>query len=64
MPDVPNPLHPAALVVGAGDATGGAVARRFAREGFATCVVRRKADKLLPLVQQIEDAGDDWGSGG
>ena len=35
-----------ALVIGAGDATGGAVARRFAREGFTTCVTRRAADKL------------------
>ena len=25
------------LVIGAGDATGGAVAKRFAREGFAVC---------------------------
>ena len=57
MPDFPNSLHSVALVVGAGDATGGAVARRFAREGFNACVVRRKADRLLPLVQQIEDAG-------
>ena len=43
-----------ALVVGAGDATGGAVARRFAREGFAVCVTRRNADKLEPLVRCIE----------
>lgn len=47
----------AALVVGAGDATGGAVARRFAREGFVTCVTRRNADKLAPLVAQIEAEG-------
>ncbi len=46
-----------ALVVGAGDATGGAVARRFAREGFITCVTRRNADKLAPLVAQIEAGG-------
>ena len=45
------------LVVGAGDATGGAVARRFAREGFCACVTRRQADKLAPLVAQIEEAG-------
>ena len=30
-----------ALVIGAGDATGGAIARRFAREGFTACVTRR-----------------------
>jgi NAD(P)-dependent dehydrogenase (short-subunit alcohol dehydrogenase family) len=47
----------AALVVGAGDATGGAVARRFASEGFAACVSRRNADKLAPLVAEIESAG-------
>ncbi|MGH6981416.1 MAG: hypothetical protein ACREFC_09440 [Stellaceae bacterium] len=35
-----------ALVIGAGDATGGAIARRFAREGFTACVTRRHADKL------------------
>jgi short-subunit dehydrogenase len=45
------------LVVGAGDATGSAVARRFAREGYITCVTRRTADKLTPLVAQIEAAG-------
>ena len=47
----------AALIVGAGDATGGAVARRFAREGFIACVTRRTADKLKPLVDAIRDAG-------
>ncbi|OGB21845.1 MAG: glucose 1-dehydrogenase [Burkholderiales bacterium RIFCSPLOWO2_02_FULL_57_36] len=47
----------AVLVIGAGDGTGGAIARRFAREGYIACVVRRSADKLAPLVKQIEDAG-------
>src|SRR5207344_2469389 len=46
-----------ALVVGAGEATGGAIARRFAREGYTACVTRRTADKLQPLVEQIEKAG-------
>lgn len=46
----------AVLVVGAGDATGGAIARRFAREGYTACVTRRSADKLGPLVAQIEAA--------
>jgi NAD(P)-dependent dehydrogenase (short-subunit alcohol dehydrogenase family) len=46
-----------ALVIGAGDSTGGAVARRFAREGFFTCVTRRHGDKLAPLVQRIEQEG-------
>jgi NAD(P)-dependent dehydrogenase (short-subunit alcohol dehydrogenase family) len=46
-----------ALVIGAGDATGGAVARRFAREGFTACVVRRNVEKLAPLVEEIERDG-------
>ena len=45
------------LVVGAGDATGGAIARRFAREGYIACVTRRHEDKLRPLVEAIEAAG-------
>jgi len=49
--------HKAVLVVGAGEATGGAIARRFAREGFTACVTRRSADKLAPLVAQIEKEG-------
>jgi len=47
----------AALVVGAGDATGGAIARRFAREGYIACVTRRSADRLAPLVESIVAAG-------
>jgi NAD(P)-dependent dehydrogenase (short-subunit alcohol dehydrogenase family) len=46
-----------ALVVGAGDALGGAIAKRFAREGFAVAVARRTADKLAPLVEAIKAAG-------
>jgi NAD(P)-dependent dehydrogenase (short-subunit alcohol dehydrogenase family) len=47
----------AVLVVGAGEATGGAIARRFAREGYVACVTRRTADKLAPLVARIEAEG-------
>ncbi len=47
----------AILVMGAGDATGGAIARRFAREGYIACVTRRNAGKLAPLVAQIEAEG-------
>ena len=50
-------MQKVALVIGAGDATGGAIARRFAREGFTTCAVRRSADKLQPLLEQIRAAG-------
>lgn len=50
------------LVVGAGDATGGAIAKRFAKEGFVACVTRRSADKLQPLVETIQqDGGEAYG---
>lgn len=45
------------LVVGAGDATGGAIARRFASGGYTACVTRRQADKLQPLVERIHAEG-------
>jgi NAD(P)-dependent dehydrogenase (short-subunit alcohol dehydrogenase family) len=47
----------AVLVVGAGDATGGAIARRFAREGYIACVTRRSAEKLAGLVERIRAEG-------
>jgi NAD(P)-dependent dehydrogenase (short-subunit alcohol dehydrogenase family) len=49
----------AALIIGAGDALGGAIAKRFAREGYVACVVRRNGDKLSPLVDAIRTAGGD-----
>ena len=49
----------AALIVGAGDATGGAIGRAFARERLTACVNRRatNADKLEALAQSIRDDG-------
>ena len=47
-----------ALIVGAGDALGGAIARRFAREGMIACVTRRNAEKLKPLVSAISADGN------
>jgi NAD(P)-dependent dehydrogenase (short-subunit alcohol dehydrogenase family) len=54
---MPDAKAKVALVIGAGDATGGAIARRFAREGFTACVTRRTSDKLAPLVSRIESEG-------
>lgn len=48
---------PVAVVIGAGDATGGAIARRFARGGFTLCATRRQADKLESLVSDIQSDG-------
>lgn len=50
-------MNKVALVIGAGDATGGAIARRFAREGYTACVTRRSLDKLQPLLEQIRAEG-------
>ena len=49
----------AALIIGAGDATGGAIAKAFAAEGYTACFNRRPrhADKLEELAQSIRDAG-------
>lgn len=48
---------PVCCVIGAGDATGGAIARRFAREGYTVCVARRTEAALAPLVGSIRAAG-------
>lgn len=54
----------AILIIGAGDATGGAIARRFAREGYIACVTRRSEEKLAPLVEQIRaEGGEAYGFG-
>src|SRR4029453_5479987 len=45
------------VVIGAGDATGGAIARRFARGGYTAVVTRRSADKLKHLVAEITKEG-------
>jgi NAD(P)-dependent dehydrogenase (short-subunit alcohol dehydrogenase family) len=49
--------NPVALIIGAGDATGGAIARRFAGEGLTAVVVRRTATALEPLVARITADG-------
>ena len=53
----PTSLSKVALIIGAGDSTGGAIAKRFAKEGFIACVTRRSADKLQPLVDSIRAEG-------
>lgn len=51
----------ACLVIGAGDATGAAIARAFAREGLIACVSRRPrhADALEALAASICALGHD-----
>lgn len=49
----------AAVIIGAGDATGGAIARAFAAEGLTACVSRRarNADALEALAADIRAQG-------
>ncbi|MFM8638414.1 MAG: SDR family oxidoreductase [Betaproteobacteria bacterium] len=48
---------PVCCVIGAGDATGSAVSRRFAREGYTVCAARRTEAALKPLVDQLTTEG-------
>jgi NAD(P)-dependent dehydrogenase (short-subunit alcohol dehydrogenase family) len=46
-----------AAVIGAGDYIGGEIAKKFAAEGFDVFAGRRNGEQLVPLVEQIEQAG-------
>lgn len=46
-------------VIGAGDFIGSAIAKRFAREGYAIVAGRRTADKLEKLKAEIEAGGGE-----
>jgi NAD(P)-dependent dehydrogenase (short-subunit alcohol dehydrogenase family) len=46
-----------ALLVGAGDAIGAAVARRFAAGGCSVCMARRDPEKSRSIVQEIVASG-------
>jgi NAD(P)-dependent dehydrogenase (short-subunit alcohol dehydrogenase family) len=46
-----------AAIIGAGDYIGSAIAKKFAREGYVVVAGRRTADKLAPLVKEIEAEG-------
>jgi NAD(P)-dependent dehydrogenase (short-subunit alcohol dehydrogenase family) len=46
-----------AMLVGAGDAIGAAVARRFAKGGYTVCIGRRDGAKSQALVDELMSAG-------
>ena len=46
-----------ALVIGAGDAIGSAIARKFSERGLTVCATRRNGDKLMPLIDDIKAMG-------
>ena len=45
------------MLVGAGDAIGAAVARRFASGGYTVCICRRDAAKSRALVDELGAKG-------
>jgi NAD(P)-dependent dehydrogenase (short-subunit alcohol dehydrogenase family) len=46
-----------ALVMGAGDAIGSAIVRKFAERGLTVCAARRNGDKLAELVDALQSEG-------
>lgn len=50
-------MKQAAIIIGAGDATGGAIARRFSRGGLTVVCTRRTSEKVAPLVESIRNSG-------
>ncbi len=53
-----------ALVVGAGDAIGGAIAKEFATKGFTVCMVRRSAEPIKAYAETLrKDGFDAYGYG-
>ncbi|HVY60297.1 MAG TPA: SDR family NAD(P)-dependent oxidoreductase, partial [Planctomycetota bacterium] len=44
-------------VLGSGPGLGAAIARRFAREGFAVALMARREEALRPIQAEIEGAG-------
>ena len=46
-----------ALIIGAGDSLGSAVARVFSKNDFIAVVARRNGDQLNPLKEEIEKNG-------
>jgi NAD(P)-dependent dehydrogenase (short-subunit alcohol dehydrogenase family) len=49
--------NPLVVVLGAGPGVGGAVARRFAREGFDVALVSRREQPLAQLAESLRAAG-------
>lgn len=48
-----------ALIVGAGDAIGGAISKEFAEKGYTVCMVRRSAEPVEAYAQELISKGYD-----
>ena len=47
----------AALIVGAGDAIGAGILKRFARAGYTTVGVRRNPEKIASIIDELQKEG-------
>lgn len=54
---IQNEREKVALVVGAGDAIGSAISRKFAEDGYTVVMARRNGDKLNELVTELNGRG-------
>lgn len=52
-----SPITPKALIVGAGDAIGSAIMKRFAEAGYEVIGVRRNGEKMAPIVDELTAEG-------
>lgn len=52
-----TPNKKVALVIGAGDAIGSAIVRKFSAQGLVTYAVRRNGEKLAALVDELNAQG-------
>ena len=48
-----------ALIVGAGDAIGGAIAKEFALKGYTVCMARRSAEPIEGYAEELREEGFD-----
>ncbi len=60
-PAAVTPLHPRrrAIVIGASDGIGAALARRLAREGYLLALLARRADRLDSLCREINQSSGE-----
>ena len=50
-------MNKVALIIGAGDSIGGAIAKKFAKQGMTVCVTRRTESKIIELAKEINQSG-------
>ena len=54
-----HPGRKTVLVIGAGDAIGSAILRKFSKTGMTVCGARRNKDKLEKIIYQLSSEGHE-----